>query len=120
LLDRLAIGVSGLCIVHCVATTILLTALSTVGNIVGSPLIHEGGLVLAIGLGAVALGRGLRAHRRLAPLAIGVGGLTMMALAFSVPHGDARETLWTVAGVACLALGHALNARAHVYIAPRG
>jgi hypothetical protein len=57
--DRLAIGLSGLCLVHCLVTTIALAAVSAFGGLLGSHIIHEVGLTLAMILGAFALGRGI-------------------------------------------------------------
>ena len=51
--DRLAIGLSGLCLVHCLATAVLLGLLSAAGGLLGSPVIHEVGLTLAMILGAI-------------------------------------------------------------------
>lgn len=108
-LDRLAMGLSGLCLVHCLATAILLAMVSAAGGMLGSPIIHEIGLVLAMSMGAVALGRGVIEHGYAMPSAVGGLGLGVMAGALTLPHGDG-EVLCTVAGVALLALGHRLNA----------
>src|SRR6185312_8043260 len=61
-LDRIAVGLSGLCAVHCVATAVLLGLLASAGGLLGKPIIHEVGLSLAMILGAIALGRGIREH----------------------------------------------------------
>ena len=61
-LDRIAIIVSGLCVVHCVASAVLLAMLSAVGGLFVDPLVHELGLAVAIGLGAFGLGRGALQH----------------------------------------------------------
>jgi len=53
-------GLSGLCLVHCVATAILLGVLASAGGLLGQPIVHEVGLSLAMIIGAVALGRGVR------------------------------------------------------------
>jgi hypothetical protein len=45
------------------------------------------------------------------PSAVGGLGLGVMSGALSLPHGPS-ETLYTVLGVAILALGHDLNRRA--------
>ena len=112
-LDRFAIGLSGLCVVHCIATSITLAMLSAAGGILGAPIIHEVGLTIAIGLGAVALGRGAIAHGYMMPAAMGSLGLGVMAGALSLPHdGSGVESVWTVVGVGILALGHDLNRRA--------
>ena len=50
-LDRWAIGLSGLCVVHCIASSVLLALLSTAGGMLAAPIVHEVGLVLAIMLG---------------------------------------------------------------------
>ena len=112
-LDRFAIGLSGLCAVHCVASAVLLAMMSALGGLLLNPLFHEIGLTLAILLGAVALGRGTIRHGCLMPAAFGSLGLGMMTGALSLPHdGLGEETLWTVVGVGVLALGHDLNRRA--------
>ena len=114
-LDRVAIGLSGLCVVHCVATTVVLALLSTAGGLLGHPLIHEVGLVLAILLGALAFGKGLIDHGRPLPLLLGGTGLAMMAAAVMVPHGahHLTESVLTILGVVVLAAGHALNRHRH-------
>ena len=107
-LDRVAIGLSGLCLVHCLATAVLLGMLSAAGGLLGSPLIHEGGLSFAMLLGAFALGRGIIEHGFMMPSAVGGLGLGVMAGALSLPH-DGTEAIYTVIGVGILALGHQLN-----------
>ena len=107
-LDRLAIGLSGLCLVHCLGTTVLLAVLASAGGALGAPIIHEIGLSLAMLLGAVSLGKGIVDHGYAMPSAVGGLGLGVMAGALTLPH-DGTEALYTVIGVAILALGHRLN-----------
>jgi hypothetical protein len=107
-LDRIAMGLSGLCLVHCLGTAVLLGMLASAGGVLGKPIIHEVGLTLAMILGSIALGRGILAHGFMMPSAIGALGLGVMAGALSLPH-DGREPIYTVAGVMILALGHRLN-----------
>jgi hypothetical protein len=107
-LDRIAISLSGLCLVHCLASAVLLALLSAAGSFLGNPLIHEVGLTLAMALGALALGRGIVEHGFMMPSAVGAVGLGVMAGALTLPH-DGSEALFTVIGVAILALGHELN-----------
>ena len=107
-LDRLAIGLSGFCLVHCLATAVMLAMLSAAGGLLGSPLIHEFGLGMAMIIGAFSLGRGITLHGFMMPSAVGSMGLGVMAGALSLPH-DGTEALYTVIGVGILALGHQLN-----------
>jgi len=107
-LDRVAIGLSGLCLVHCVATAVLLAMLSAAGSFLGSPMVHEVGLSLAMLIGAFALGRGIFEHGFMMPSAVGSLGLGVMAGALTLSH-DGSEALCTMVGVGILALGHELN-----------
>ena len=107
-LDRFAIGLSGLCVVHCLATSVVLAMVASAGGMLGAEWVHEAGLVLAMVMGALALGRGIVEHGYMMPSAIGALGLGVMAGALTLPH-DGGETLFTVVGVAILALGHRLN-----------
>lgn len=108
-LDRFAIGLSGVCLVHCLATSVVLAALASAGGMLGADWIHEAGLGLAMILGATALGRGIVDHGYTLPGAVGGLGLGVMAGALTLPH-DGSEALYTMVGVAILALGHRLNA----------
>jgi len=112
-LDRAAIALSGLCVVHCLATAVLVAMMSAAGGLLLSPVFHEVGLVIAIGLGVVALGRGIVAHGYMMPAAMGALGLGIMAGALSIHDHGGGEALWTVIGVGLLAFGHELNRRAH-------
>jgi hypothetical protein len=108
MMDRVAMTLSGLCLVHCLATALLLGTLSTVGGLLGSPLIHEAGLALAIILGVFALGNGISEHGRFLPPSIGGLGIGAMTAALTLPHGGS-EMVATMLGVALLATGHFLN-----------
>src|SRR5688572_20197127 len=66
-LDRFAIGLSGLWLVHCLATSFILAMVATAGGVLGAEWIHEVGLVLAMLMGALALGRGIFEHGYLLP-----------------------------------------------------
>jgi MerC mercury resistance protein len=110
-IDRMAIGLSGLCLVHCVASAVMVMVLSAAGGALLDPRIHEVGLVLAILLGVIGLGRGIREHGFMLPAAIGALGLGTMAGSLTLHHGT-EEVIYSVFGVLLLALGHDLNRRA--------
>lgn len=107
-LDRIAIGLSGLCMVHCLATSVFLALLATTGGALGAHWVHEVGLVLAMIMGTIALGRGIVEHGYMLPSSMGGLGLGVMAGALTLPH-DGSEQLFTIIGVGILALGHRLN-----------
>ena len=110
-IDRAAIGLSGLCLVHCIATAVLVMMLASAGGLLVDPRIHEVGLMLAMLLGVIGLGRGAMIHGFMLPVAIGSLGLGTMAGSLTLGHG-AEEVVYSVLGVLVLALGHDLNRRA--------
>lgn len=112
-LDRLAIGLSGLCLVHCLLGVALLSVAALAGSILANPHIHEIGLMAALPLAGLSLGRGILRHRQVTPACIGGLGLGLMAGALALPHGGIEITC-TVIGVSLVALGHHLNRRAPI------
>lgn len=109
-LDRVAVGLSGLCVLHCIASVVIVSAVSALGDALGDPLIHRVGLAAAVLLASIALGQGYRTHRALFPVLVGLGGIVLMMLGLVVSHGP-LEVAATVAGVSMLAIGHLMNGR---------
>lgn len=111
LLDRLSMALSAVCLVHCLASALLLGVASAVAGAAFGSSLHELGLLLAVPLGVFALGRGILVHGFVMPASVGGLGLGVMAGALTLPHGGA-EIGYTILGVSILALGHDLNLRA--------
>lgn len=110
-LDRAGITLSALCVVHCLATLVLVSALGLGGSVFDNPIIHEVGLALAMVVAAVAIGLGALRHRRPIPFVTAMTGLTFMGGALAVDHGF-EEAVLTIIGVALVSAGHILNLRA--------
>jgi hypothetical protein len=110
-IDRLAIGVSGLCVVHCIASAVFVAMLASAAGLLLDPIVHEVGMMIALVLGVFGLGRGILVHGFMLPASIGSLGLGIMAGALTLDHGGIT-TVYSVAGVLILALGHDLNRRA--------
>lgn len=111
LLDRIAIGLSGLCLLHCMAGFVLLTLFALTGDWLDHR-VHVVGLALAMPLAAVALWRGWRQHGRLPICLLGGAGLAVMAASLVVVHGGVVEMLVSMVGVSLLALAHWQNMKA--------
>ena len=111
LLDRVAIGLSGLCLLHCMAGFVLLALFSLTGDWLDHR-VHVIGLGLAMPLAAVALWRGWRRHGRLHICALGLLGLGIMTASLLVAHGQALEMLVSMTGVSLLAAAHWQNLKA--------
>ena len=109
-LDRAGIVLSGLCVLHCIASILIVSALGIGGEFLFAPAIHRFGLAIALVIAAVAIGWGALTHRRAAPFVVAMMGLTFMGGALAMPHGTG-EVVLTVIGVALVSLGHLLNLR---------
>jgi hypothetical protein len=109
--DGLGLGLAGLCLIHCLFATILVTFLASVGGALLSPAVHEIGLLLAVGFAVVALGKGVVDRGLMMPASIGGLGIGAMAGALTLPHGSG-EFAATMLGLIMLAVGHYLNYRA--------
>ena len=109
-LDRMAIGLSSLCLVHCIATVLLAATLASASAALANPAWHEVGFTLAIVIGAVALGRGYASHRDWRPLLLGGVGLALMGVGLIRAEG-LPEIGSTMTGVVLLAFAHRLNAK---------
>lgn len=110
-IDRLAMGLSGLCLMHCLGTALFFASVASLGGLLHAHWVHEAGLLLAIAFALIALVRGVFAHGFLLPFGVGSFGLGMMWGALALPHGS-DELLATMVGVLIVALGHDLNQRA--------
>lgn len=111
LLDKSAMTLSGLCLVHCLAGALLLTVFAA-GSEWFSHDIHLVGLCIALPLAGVALWRGVAAHGQLGVALLGALGIGMMAMSLLIGHGGRAEILLSMAGVALLGAAHYWNLRA--------
>ena len=111
-LDRSAIGLSGLCLVHCLAFPVIIALLPAMAPILPQqPWVHPAILATALPLAGLALWRGWRRHHDLRPGLLGVVGLNLMGAGLAVGEGRSMETILTVIGGLLLATAHALNWR---------
>lgn len=110
-LDRAAIALSGICLVHCLAGALLLASLSVAGGWLSHD-VHAIGLAFALPLAAVALWRGMRLHGRWAIALLGAAGIGLMAGSLLAGHAQRYELMLSIAGVSVLAIAHLWNMRA--------
>lgn len=111
--DRVAIGLSVACLVHCLALPIALLLAPTLGPLMlgtESP-VHWLLLGLALPVSVYALWHGYRAHGQVLGLWLGALGLVIMLVAVSHIFDRSLETGLTVIGVSLLLVAHLLNLR---------
>lgn len=108
--DRVAIGTSIACLLHCVGLPLLVAALPALSVVVVPESFHLWVLAVAIPLALVALWHGRARHGRRWPLVVGVAGLTLLA-AGALAFDHESEVPATVAGSLVLAMAHIANWR---------
>ncbi len=115
MLDRSAIALSGLCLLHCLALPFALL----LGPLLGTWLsesetqVHWVLLGLAIPISGVALWRGFARHRNMLTMLLGTSGLVLMFLGASHLLGESLEIGLTVTGVSILLIAHVRNMMGH-------
>lgn len=112
-LDRAAVFLSGLCLLHCLALPVLLAVFPLLGSFfIPHETFHQLILVIVVPTTALALGSGYRCHHRLGVLALGALGVAgLVAAAFTVHRLEAEqlERAMTIAGGLILACAHGWN-----------
>lgn len=115
LMDRIAIGLSGVCAIHCLITPLVLVALPVAaGAWLGGESFHLWLLLLILPLSATALTLGCRRHKDMAVMLLGAAGMTLLVLAVLFGArwlGENGERALTLAGSAALITGHLRNFR---------
>lgn len=110
-LDRIAVFLSGLCLLHCLALPFALL----LGPLLGDWLqdsetqVHWLLLALALPVSAIALWRGFRKHHSALTLTLGLVGLLLMFIGVSHLIGERWEVILTVVGVSALLVAHIRN-----------
>ncbi len=108
-IDRSAAGLSGLCVVHCLAGSLALAVLAPFGDLLGHQ-VHVWGLAIAAPLALFALLRGYCVHARGHAVVLGMLGLGMMGAGLT-QHGQVGEFLLSASGAGLLIGAHLLNLR---------
>ena len=114
--DRIAIGLSAVCLVHCLAVPILVAVLPIAAISFGNSQ-HFHGLMLwlVVPTSIAGFGLGYRLHRRIGLVLAGAGGVVILAAAATYGHTTWRESFEvsvSVAGSLLLGTAHWLNFRA--------
>ena len=110
-LDRAAVFLSSLCLLHCLAIpfALLLGPLSGQWLVDSETPVHWLLLAMALPISMVALWRGFRRHHSGLTLSLGVSGLALMFVGVSHFFGDSWEITFTVIGVTALLVAHVRN-----------
>ncbi|QBF83599.1 MerC domain-containing protein [Shewanella maritima] len=112
-LDRLAIGVSALCAVHCVATPILLVLLPSLSALpIADHHFHEMLVWVVLPTSAVAVTLGCKRHKDTKVWLLALTGLAVLMVSAFFGHdflGEVGEKIATLIGALIVALAHWRN-----------
>ena len=112
ILDQIALALSGVCLLHCLALPLLVAGLPLLAG-TGSLHFHLQMFAAVLPVSLLAFALGYRRHRNLRIIASGAVGLLLL-MAGAAAHGSygaSADTGFTVAGALALATAHYLNAR---------
>jgi len=116
-LDKFGIFLSGICLLHCLITPVLITLLPiiSINVLVEDLLFHQLMLWLVVPISCVALFIGCRKHKKLSIALTGIIGMIILFVVALFGHdlfGETMEKLMTTLGGLILAASHFLNFRA--------
>ncbi len=115
LLDKTAVVLSAICLLHCLALPVLLTLLPVVNIVLLSEHVFHGMmLAFILPVSVVALSIGCREHKNITTIVLGVSGLAILTFCAIWGHdllGMTGERIVTSVGGITLALAHIQNYR---------
>jgi len=115
ILDKSAIGLSLMCVVHCLVLPLVLVAFPTgMASALGGESFHKMLLLLVLPTSILAFVLGCKKHKKKMVFSFAVLGLTLLLLPLVLGHevvGELGEKLLTTVGGVNLAVAHLLNFR---------
>ena len=119
MLDQVAVALSGLCLLHCLALPFAIAILPFLGQLAEDHL-HLQMLIVVVPVSVIALGLGFRRHRHFGILAGGAASLVVIAIGGTIAHsqyGIVADRVLTIAGSLGLAVAHYRNFRLSRHVA---
>ena len=110
-LDSAAVGLSGLCLLHCLALPFAVGALPVLLPFAGDHL-HVQMLFIVVPLSVVAIGTGFAGHRNVRVVLGAIAGLCLLGFGATVAHdslGIAADRVFSISGAIVLAVAHFYN-----------
>lgn len=110
-LDGTAVGLSALCLVHCLALPLVVAGVPFLAQFAEGHL-HAQMLVIVLPLSIIALGLGYRHHRNGGIVLTGTIGMVILIIGATVAHsqlGLTADRLFTIVGALVLATAHFYN-----------
>lgn len=115
-LDKAAIGISALCLVHCLVLPVALALIPSVAllSTLNDEMFHLALVALVLPTSLVALTLGCKRHRNWGVLTLGVAGILVLLVTAILGHDyltEFQEKAFTVLGAILVAASHVQNFR---------
>ena len=115
LLDKTAISLSAVCVLHCLLLPVGLALLPSLATMpFGHESFHQGLIFLILPSSFIALALGCKRHGQWQVFAVGLVGCGVLLITAAVGHdfmGETVEKVATVIGSCLVAVGHLINFR---------
>lgn len=112
-LDASAIGLSGLCLIHCLALPVFTAVLPIAGTLAEAEWIHKLLVLLALPVSGLVVWTSLKTEQNILLIGCITAGLALLLGAVFIEVLHDVETLLTVAGVSLLASAHGYRFTTH-------
>ncbi len=113
--DVSAVGLSSLCLVHCLMLPVVVSVYpATIAVTLSDEVFHLFMVLMAIPISVFALFFGCRSHKSYSVGLTGALGIGLLFMSAFLPHelaGETGERLLTVSGALSLSVSHVLNFR---------
>ncbi len=113
ILDRVAITLSGLCLIHCLLLPVVIVALPLLAQF-NETHFHVQMLIVVVPISLIAFALAYRRHGNKAIIAWGFAGIAIMFIGGTIAHanyGILADSLLTMTGSIILATSHYFNNR---------
>ena len=112
-LDKAAVALSGLCLLHCLLLPVIITLLPFLDQFSDRHL-HAEMLIVVLPVSLIALTVGFRRHADKRVVGLGFAGLLLLLVGATLAHslyGVVADRMLTITGSVILALAHYRNSR---------
>lgn len=112
-LDKAAVALSGLCLLHCLLLPVIITLLPFLDQFSDRHL-HAEILIVVLPVSLIALTIGFRRHADKRVIGLGIAGLLLLLVGATLAHslyGVVADRMLTITGSLILALAHYRNSR---------
>jgi len=113
MLDKAAVALSGLCLLHCLLMPVIITVLPFFDQF-GDRHLHAEVLIIVLPISLIALTLGFRRHADKRIVGWGIVGLTLLIVGATLAHnnyGVVADRMLTITGSIILAVAHYRNSR---------